>query len=234
MFKLDYFKKKIYFMKYVSLFNKGLRDGRIVKFDEDIYNEMDNTIIAAFPVSFYIKHSKHMFPDGTCYERSLYMFLALNDALLVRGGSKYLEYTYGKGHEGHGWIERGNYVYDPSLMLRFDKDIYYSLYECSNVTKINKNDYLLENKDFVDSHVSTCLEDFLPGGNRRVDLGTLVYQIKVLSELTGDIQFIYDLNSYLDKIKYDDDEINEERNNFMKRVLSDKDKMVRISGNIND
>ena len=86
---------------------------------------MSDTIIACLPVSLYIKHSKHLFPIGTCYDRSLYMFLALDDALLVRGNNKDLEYNYGKGHGGHGWIERGNYVYDPSLMLKFDRDTYY-------------------------------------------------------------------------------------------------------------
>ena len=99
---------------------------------------MSNTIIACFPVSFYIKHSNHMFAQGTCYDRSLYMFLALDDAILVRGNNKDLEYNYGKGDEGHGWVEVGNYVYDPSLMVKFDKDTYYALYRCSNVSKIDK------------------------------------------------------------------------------------------------
>ena len=39
-----------------------------------------------------------------------------------------IQYNYGKGHEGHGWVEVGDFVYDPSLMLKFDKETYYSYY----------------------------------------------------------------------------------------------------------
>ena len=140
-------KKKLYFTRLNILFNKGLRQGKITKFDEEIYEKMSNTIIACLPVSLYIKYSKYLFAQGTCYDRSLYMFLALEEALLVRGDNKDLEYNYGKNNAGHGWIEIGNYVYDPSLMLKFDKDTYYSLYNCSNVKKIDKK-YIKANYKF--------------------------------------------------------------------------------------
>lgn len=112
-------KEKLYFLKYLMLFNKALRKGNITKFDVEIFDKMSGTIISCLPVSLYIKYSNYLFSQGTCYDRSLYMFLALDDALLVRGNSKYLEYNYGEGHEGHGWVEIGDYVYDPSLMLKF-------------------------------------------------------------------------------------------------------------------
>ena len=118
-------KKKLYFKRTEMLFDKAVMEGKITEFDQEIYDKMDGVIVACLPVSLYIKYSKYLFPEGTCYDRSLYMFLALDDALLVRGNNKDLEYNYGKNHAGHGWIEVGNYVYDPSLMLRFDKDTYY-------------------------------------------------------------------------------------------------------------
>ena len=112
-------RKKLFFAKFEILWREALCKGKIMEFDDGIYDDMSNTYISCLPVSLHIKHSKHLFPLGTCYDRSLYMFLSLDDALLVRGNNKDLEYNYGKGHEGHGWIERGNYVYDPSLMIKF-------------------------------------------------------------------------------------------------------------------
>ena len=195
-----------------------------------IFDKMNGTIIACLPASLYIKYSNYLFDNGTCYDRSLYMFLALDDALLVRGNNKYLEYSHGKGHEGHGWVEIGDYVYDPSLMLKFDKDIYYSLYECSNVTKTNKDEYYLEHSDFVNAYVSYDYNDFMPNGNRRLDLGILIYQIKVLSEMIGDISFIDDINNYLTKIKYNEDDITMERHAVLKKILNDDTKLSVISG----
>ena len=229
--KLDSLKKKLYFTRLNILFNKGLKEGKITRFDEEIFDKMSNTIIASLPVSLYIKYSNHLFAQGTCYDRSLYMFLALNDALLVRGDNKDLEYNYGKGHEGHGWVEIGDYVYDPSLMLKFDKDTYYSIYGCSNVKKIDKQNYLLQHQDFVDEHVSTDYAEFKPNGKRRLELGVLIFQIRVLSEMLGDEQFTKDFNDYLTLIEYDENQIREEREKAIQKILTDKSAMAVISGN---
>ena len=106
------------------------------------------------------------------------MFLALDDAYLVRGDDKVLEYKYGKGHEGHGWVEVGDVVYDPSLMLKFDKDTYYNLYGITNTKKYDKKTYLEQHSDFVEQHVSHDINDFRPGGKRRLELGVLIIQLR--------------------------------------------------------
>ena len=224
-------KKKLYFTKFNILWNKAIKEGKITQFDDEIFQQMSNTVIACFPVSFYIKHSNHMFAQGTCYDRSLYMFLALDDAILARGNNKDLEYNYGKGHEGHGWVEVGNYVYDPSLMVKFDKDTYYALYGCSNVSKIDKKTYLEQHKEFVDKHVSHDFDEFRPGGKRRLDLGILIIQIRALSQILDDEQFTKDFNDYLTLIEYDEKQISEEREKTIQRILTDKSAMSIISVN---
>lgn len=227
----DDIKKKLYFTKFNILFEKAWQKGKITRFDEKIFQKMSNTIIACFPVSFYIKHSNHMFAQGTCYDRSLYMFLALDDAILVRGNNKDLEYNYGKGHEGHGWVEVGNYVYDPSLMLKFDKDTYYTLYGCSNVSKIDKKTYLEQHEDFVDEHVSHDFDEFRPNGKRRLELGILIMQVRALSEMLGDESFANDLNSYLSLSEYDEKQIHDERQRVIQEMLKKENAMEIISGN---
>ena len=181
--KINNLKKKIFFKRFKILFVKALDDGKITKFDNEIYTKMNDTIIACLPVSLHIKYSNYLFPDHTCYDRSIYMFLALDDALLVRGKTKSLEYRYCSEESGHGWVEIGNFVYDPSLMLKFDKNIYYSLYWCSDVTKTDKKTYLSQHKEFFDSYVSHDIDDFKPGGKRRLDLSLLSIQLKIFPDL---------------------------------------------------
>lgn len=229
--KLESLKKKLYFIKFDILFNKALREGKITRFDEEIFEKMSNTIIACLPVSLYIKYSNHLFAEGTCYDRSLYMFLALDEALLVRGDEKGLEYTYGNGHEGHGWIEIGDFVYDPSTMFKYDKDIYYLLHGCSNVSKIDKPSYLLQHQDFVDANVSHDFSEFRPNGKRRLELGIIITQLKKMSQLICDEKFTKDLNDYLDYIQYDEKQIKEEREKVIKKILENEDVMSIICGN---
>jgi len=224
-------KKKLYFTKLNILFNKAMNEGKITSFDEEIYEKMEGTIISCLPVPFYIKYSEYLFDEGTCYDRSLYMFLALDDALFVTGDNKDLEYNYGKGHEEHAWIEIGEFVYDPSLMLRFDKDTYYSLYCCSNVTKTDKQSYLLKNSSFINKHVSHSLDEFKPNGERRLELGAFVKQIKVLCQMVDNEQFSRDFNNYLDCIEYDEEQIAEERQKFMQKIWSNTSAIAIFSGN---
>ena len=230
-FVFDELKKKLFFAKFRILAEKAYRAGTIMEFDEEIYKKMQNTIIACFPVSFYIKHSNNMFPLGTCYDRSLYMFLALDDAILVRGNNKDLEYNYGKGHGGHGWVEIGDYVYDPSIMLKIRKDVYYQLYGTSDVVRTDKATYLKENKEFVDSVVCTDLNEFKPGGKRRLELGILVIQVKTMAEMINDELLTKELNEYLSLIEYDSEQIQQERNKAIEELLHNNGAIEVISGN---
>lgn len=220
--KIDQFKKKLYLKRLEILFNKAVKEGKITEFDQEIYDLIDGTVIACLPVSLYIKYSKYLLPKGSCYDLSLYMFLALDDAVLVRGKNKDLEVRYGKGQGGHGWVEVGNYVYDPSLMLKFDKATYYKIYGCSNVVKTDKVSYLEKNKKFVDNNVSRDFNDFRPGGKKRLELGLLIFQIKCLSQFIGDEKFTRELNEYLSFIEYDEDQIREEKEKQLQKIFNDK------------
>ena len=214
-------KKKLYFKRSEMIFNKAVLDGKITEFDEEIYERMKDTIISCLPVSIFIKHSKHLFPKGSCYDRSLYMFLALDDAILVRGNNKDLEYRFGKSNSGHGWVEVGDYVYDPSLMLKFDKATYYKLYGCSNVKKVDRETYASRHQKFIDEHVSYDSTDYKPGGKRRLDLGLLIYQTKALSHFIGDEELSKDLDEYLTLIEYDEEQILEEKEKLLQIRFSD-------------
>ena len=227
----DELKKKLFFAKFKVLSAKASREGTIMEFDDEIFEKMKNTIISCFPVSFYIKHSNNMFALGTCYDRSLYMFLALDDAVLVRGKNKDLEYNYGKGHGGHGWVEVGDYVYDPSIMLKFKKDVYYQLYGTSDLMKVDKETYLREHKDFVDLVVSNDFNEFKPGGKRRLELGILVIQVLAMADMINNPEVTKDLNEYLELIEYDADQIQQERNKAIEEILHSKDALEVASGN---
>ncbi len=220
---LEDLKKKLYFAKAKIQINQGMREGKITEFEPEIFDKMKNTIIACFPVSIYIKYSNYLFPKGTCYDRSLYMFLALDDALLVRGDNLDLIYNFGSSCGGHGWIEIGDYVYDPSLMLKYDKDTYYKIYGCSNVFKIDKETYMREHKDFYDAHVTTDFDEFRPGGKRRLELGILVRQHREIASLSGNKEFQREILEYLDSIQYDPLQIKQERDRIIDEILSSED-----------
>jgi hypothetical protein len=231
--KKDLLKKKLFFIKRKMLLDIGAKSGKIECFSQDIIDRMDNTIIACFPVSLHMKYANFMFAQGTCYERSLYMFLALDDALLVRGNCLDLEYTYGPGHGGHGWVEIGDYVYDPATGYRYDKDLYYKANGVSNVTRCDRETYYKEHKEFVDTHVSTDFNEFKPGGKRRLELGILVRQVITGAELSNNQKLLKDLDTYLGKVEYDEEQIESQRRKEIDEMLRTEGALDVISGNCN-
>ena len=141
-------KKDLYFKKTHLLIRKGLSEGTIIPFDDDFYDQLSHTYFNCLPVSINIKYLKPILSPGKCDSRSLYMFFCFDDALLVRGDKFNLELMYGKENAGHGWIEIGDYVYDPTMLVRFDRDFYYQMFSPTNVSKATKDDYVSVNEDF--------------------------------------------------------------------------------------
>ena len=96
------------------------------------------------------------------------MFFCFDDAILVRGDDKDLDLKYGKDDAGHGWIEMDNYVYDPLLMMRFDKDLYYEIYRPTNVSKYTKDEYCSIKKcqEHCNDIKNTTIDDFKPFGKK--------------------------------------------------------------------
>ena len=169
---------------------------------------MSHTFFYCIPISMHIKYLKPTAPPGKCYDRSLFMFFCFDDALLVRADNKDLELRFGKENAGHGWIEIGNYVYDPSLMMRFEKDLYYKIYSPTDVHKATKEDYKKVNGSYYDDVRNTSIDDFKIGGSKRTDLCVSIPLVRGIAEFNE--QFKKELEEYLTLIQYDEKQVYDE------------------------
>ena len=215
-------KKKIYFSKVDHLMEKGLKEGTIVPFENNIYNDLKNTYIHGLPVSIRIKYLKPNLPPGKCYDRSIYIFLCLDDALLVRGDNKDLELRFGKDNAGHGWVETEDYVYDPSLIMRFDKDVYYEMFEPTNVKRYTKKEYIEandNNRKLYEDAKTVTPDDLKPYGRKRIELLEMVPLVQSLANLSGDIDLKKELDEYLKLIDYEEKGIHEELDEQLKQKV---------------
>lgn len=201
--------KKLALNRIKILFKKGLLDEKITPFDEQFYERLSHTYISCLPVSMRIKYLNELSGLGKCYDRSLYMFYALDDAVLVRGNVIDLELLYGKDEAGHGWIEIGDYVYDPSYRLKFEKDAYYKMFKPTGVHKYTREEYFSSDDSvrFYDSCVSNDINDFKVNGSRRYQLITFIPLLSATAELLKNEQLTKDLDDWLSMIDYDEEKI---------------------------
>lgn len=203
--ELKSLRNDLYFLRATKIFNKGLKDGTITPFDQDLYEQMNHTYINGVPVSMNLKYLKPILPPGKCYDRSLYMFFCFDDALLVRGDQKDLEIRYSKEDAGHGWIEKDGYAYDPSLLRKYPVDLYYKIYGVSNVYKCNHAEYVSispENKKIYDKVRNATLQDYQPNGKYRSELLLSMSLVKGIAEMSGNTEFQKDLDDYLKLVQY--------------------------------
>ncbi len=209
----DNIKKALYFRKMTLLYNQGVMDKKIVPFDADLYEKMSHTYFNGIPISMRIKHLKPLpgMPGG-CYDRSLFMFFCFPEALLCRGDNKALELNYDKENAGHGWIEIEDYVYDPSLLMRFDKKLYYSIFMPTNISKSTMTDYCSnpEGKALYDDVTKTTIQDLQTPGIKRMNLIATIPLVKKIAEISSNPDFVRELDEYLASINYDEKQISED------------------------
>lgn len=219
---LKYFRQGLSSKQMLKLEYKGLKNGSIAPFDLKFYEQMSHTYINSIPVSMTIKYLRPISGPGKCYDRSLYMFLCFDDAILVRGDLKFLEMKYCKEKSGHGWIEKDGYVYDPSMLYKYPVDLYYKIFGVNTVHKCSHAEYVadLSNKKFYDKVRHTTLQDYQPNGKYRFDLLTSIPLVKGIAEASGNIEFQQELEQYLNNIHYNEKQIDDQlQSKFLTKLV---------------
>ena len=211
-------KGKLYYTKINLLILKGLNSGLIRSFDDDFYKELNKSIFNTIPVDIDIRFLKPELGPGRCYDRSLKMFFAMDNSLLVRGSLDYFRISGDISDVNHGWVERDNYVYDPTWLKIFDKDYYYKIFNVENVRKCNIEEYCNiadTNKELYQNVKNTTRDSLRNGGPNRYMLATTIPIIREIASSNRD--FMKALKSYLEEINYNEIEINEAKNKELKK-----------------
>ena len=207
-------KKNLYFMRLSILQNEGIKKGEILPFEDSLYERLNKVYFNGYPMSLQIKYLKPTVGPGQCQDRSLFITMGLDDAKWVCGDVKDLELSFGKENAWHYWVEYDGWVYDPTMLCKFKKELYYKLFLPTNIKSSNKEFY--SQISWYQDIVNTKIEDLMPGGKSRTWLSVSIPLIKGIAEneaqLSGDDSFLRELNKHLDEIQYDPEQITDELN----------------------
>ena len=187
---------------------KGIKDDSILPFDENIYRSLNKIFINGIPGSMFIKYINSSL-IGKCYDKSLYLFFCIKDAIYVTGDQEDLKIKYGEEHQNHSWIEVGDYVYDASMLCIFKKEEYYNIYNPTNLKKITLENFCStpNGKEQYDQITETTLEDLKPNGKKRRNIYLNLPLIIDIAYTSNNKDFITELNAYLELIEYNEEEI---------------------------
>ena len=210
----------VYFKHLENLIARGTTLGKVEPFDDDYYKELSNTLFNTIPVNLDIKYLKPTLAPGKCYDRSLKMFMAMENSILVRGSLNYFRVKGDTEEYNHGWVERDGIVYDPTWMSKFDKKLYYQIFKVKRVEKCTKEEYISNSnrKKFYDEVKSTTIDDYKPNGSKKVDLLMTIPLLKRIA--SHNEEFNKDLNEYLELIEYNEEELKRELDIKIKEELN--------------
>ena len=215
-----YLTKLLYYKKLNYHFKLGIIRGLIVPYDDNFYGYLNKTIIDTYPVGIDIKYIRPKLGPGKCYDRSLKMFFAMDNSVLVRGSLKYFRLLGDNDGVNHGWVEKDGYVYDPTWLFRFDKDYYYKIFGVEKEYKTTIEEYCncsAENNELYRKIKSTTIDSIK---NNFLDKLTLYTMVPLLLGIASDNEdFKRDLVEYLKSVEYDEEEIRNSLNNEIKQIL---------------
>ena len=157
--KLEEMKWKLHKKRYNELFNYGVKHGLIGTYDQQLIENLRHIYYGGLPASILLLYGN--LSNGHCYDRGPLVTLGFNDDDFqvidadinsLRLNPKYIdEYRTGNKSElvaNHCFAERilkdgTTLVYDTSLGLVFEKNLYYKL-ENPKITKINDKETTLK------------------------------------------------------------------------------------------
>ncbi len=139
---------------------KGAKQGKVYTYVPALIDRLRPYQVGGLPVSILLLITELC--NGLCYDRSLLMSLAFNDAKIVHGDIESLRITAGEKYAEHSFVETtefgGNktWVVDTSIGLIYDKDFYYELEKVKVNAEIPKQEIM--NSYAIQSIISSDFE----------------------------------------------------------------------------
>ncbi len=214
MSKIDKVRYALYIKKYNVLYENGIKNGLIQSFEQDLYDRLNQVYFCGIPLSINLKYLTPTSLPGKCYDRSIFITMGFTDAILVRGNLMNLKLKYGQADADHGWVERKGWVYDPSLLLKMKKDLYYKMFSPSNVFYYKPEEYACS--EMYKDITNISIDDLRPEGSKRSELCATIPLIQGIAKMSNNEDFVNELDNHLKSIDYDLFEITKEIDSALK------------------
>lgn len=203
---------KALFLEWEHLLLKfGTVTGMVSTYEDEVYERLSHFYHSCTPLSIHIRYLKPIVRPGKCYDRSLLLSFAFKNPILVIADVKDLELEYGKEGAWHAFIESDGYVYDPTMLLKIKKSLYYMIRRPSNIQVMTKEK--LDAMPFIQGIKNTSIDDLRNSLEQRANLLTIVPIIQGIIEHSDNDSFKKEYNSFLEDINYDYDTILKEVDN---------------------
>ena len=103
----------------------ALQEGKILPYEEELISKLRNLTYRGFPLSIILFCKE--FCRGECFSMSMNLSRAMEHFTLVHGDVNFI--VLDEKDPNHSWVEKDGFVYDTTDGFRWDKDLYYELFQ---------------------------------------------------------------------------------------------------------
>lgn len=202
-------RKNLYFSALRIKIQRGLNNGTIVPFEQDLYDRLDNIYFCGATLSIWLKYLQPMYGmPGECEDRSLYIAAGLPNATIVKADLKNMEYKYGKSGSWHFFVLSDGWIYDSFYLYKFRKDVYFDIFKPRNVQNFESDEY--KKSISYQEITGTSLEDLQSFNSKKMWFYMGLKGVMAIADVRNDENFKRELNDMLERINYDPKMFNEE------------------------
>lgn len=174
------------------IYNSAVSNNRIRPFSNFLDEKLRTIIYSVMPAIIYIKYERPLKPPGNCRERAYLLSVAIDNSVVVSGE----QYDIGE----HYWVEDGDTCYDPTSLLEYDKDVYYSVNGIKNVKVISHKE--LEELGFIQYCKRRKISDFDKDPVYLSDLDAILPYIFNSVKYRALPEYKKEIDDYLERLGY--------------------------------
>jgi hypothetical protein len=175
----------------------GVSKVKVTPFEDFIYRRLDSVFYNGATGSIVLKYLiPHTSISNNLDLRCILLTMALCNSSIVTGN---IEYFKNHGEEIHSCVETFDAVYDPTLLLKFRKKVFYKLFKPSNVISYSHKDYV--NSSYLDVF-NTSLHDINFDIVKRVSFCSMIPMIEELQIKSHNFNFQRDLSVLKEQVNY--------------------------------
>lgn len=104
---------------------KALEERKILPYEEELVERLRGLTYRGFPLSIVLFCRE--FCRGECYSMSMNISRGMDKFKLVHGDVNFI--VLNDEYPNHSWVEKDGFVYDTTDGFRWDKDLYYELFQ---------------------------------------------------------------------------------------------------------
>lgn len=137
-----------------EVLDKALDENKILPYEQELLTTLRTINFQGLPISIIILSNPLCRRE--CYTMSMNLTRGMDYFKLVHGNVNYFD----KNNDcpNHSWVERDGFVYDTTDGLRWDKDLYYELFEPEVCEVYDEN--TVKDYEYYQNFLSTCEENF--------------------------------------------------------------------------